>query len=98
LTSSQFKYLITLYICILFSSSLWMPLSVFYLNTTNKLILVIDLLCLYIVGLSSLLLTKFIIDNKIENSLIWKFSVIGGLQFVFHTLIIDAIYWGVNFV
>jgi hypothetical protein len=75
-----------------------MPLSVLYLNTTNKLILVIDLLCLYIVGLSSLLLTKFIIDNKIENSLIWKFSVIGGLQFVFHTLIIDAIYWGVNFV
>lgn len=98
LTSNQFKYLMTLYICILFSSSLWMPLSVFYLNTTNKLILVIDLLCLYIVGLSSLLLTKFIIDNKIENSLIWKFSVIGGLQFVFHTLIIDAIYWGVNFV
>lgn len=98
LTFKQFKYLINLYICILFPSSLWMPLSVLYLNTGNKLILVTDLLCLYIVGLSSLLLTKFIIDNKIENSMIWKLSVIGGLQFVFHTLILDAVYWGINFV
>ena len=98
LTFKQFKYLINLYICILFPSSLWMPLSVLYLNTGNKLILVTDLLCLYIVGLSALLLTKFIIDNKIENSMIWKLSVIGGLQFVFHTLILDAVYWGINFV
>ena len=67
-------------------------------TVNNKIILLLVLLVLYVVAFSSLLLLKFIIENKQNNSLIWKLSVIGGIQFVFHTLIIDAVYWGWNFI
>ena len=96
--TKNFKKLINLYISILFFSSLWMPLSILYVENNNKMILLLVLLVLYIVAFSSLLLLKFIIENKKNNSLTWKLSVVGGMQFVFHTLIIDAVYWGWNFV
>ena len=98
LDTKNFKKLISLYVSILFFSSLWMPLSILYLENNNKIILLLVLLVLYVVAFSSLLLLKFIIENKQNNSLIWKLSVIGGIQFVFHTLIIDAVYWGWNFI
>ena len=95
---NDFRRVIYFYIAILFFSSLWMPLSILYLETDNKFALYSVLLCLYLVGFSSLLLLKFIFNNKLENSIMWKLSVAGGFQFVFHTLIIDAVYWGINFV
>ena len=95
---NDFRIVIYLYISILFFSSLWMPLSILYLETDNKFALYSVLLCLYLVGFSSLLLLKFIFNNKLRNSIMWKISVVGGFQFVFHTLIIDAVYWGINFV
>jgi len=95
----EYLYILSLYIVILFFSALWMPLSIGFINTNNNLFLILDLVSLYLVGISSLLLTIFLIQDKsLRRKLIWKLSVLGGFQFTFHTLIIDAIYWGMNFI
>ena len=96
---SQYIYILSLYIVILFFSTLWMPFSIGFIHTNNNFFLILDLFSLYLVGVSSLLLTIFLIQDKVmRRRLIWKLSVLGGLQFTFHTLLIDAIYWGVNFI
>tara|TARA_Y100001960_G_C14568799_1_gene774683 strand:- start:299 stop:826 length:528 start_codon:yes stop_codon:yes gene_type:complete len=95
----EYLYILSLYIVILFFSALWMPLSIGFINTNNNFFLILDLVSLYLVGISSLLLTIFLIQDKsLRRKLIWKLSVLGGFQFTFHTLIIDAIYWGMNFI
>ena len=99
LNTSEYIYILSLYIVILFFSALWMPLSIGFIDTNNNLFLILDLISLYLVGISSLLLTIFLIQDKsLRRKLIWKLSVLGGFQFTFHTLIIDAIYWGMNFI
>ncbi len=76
-----------------------MPFSIGFIHTNNNFFLILDLFSLYLVGVSFLLLTIFLIQDKVmRRRLIWKLSVLGGLQFTFHTLLIDAIYWGVNFI
>tara|TARA_Y100000590_G_C15609684_1_gene973354 strand:+ start:694 stop:1221 length:528 start_codon:yes stop_codon:yes gene_type:complete len=95
----EYLYILSLYIVILFFSALWMPLSIGFINTNNNFFLILDLVSLYLVGISSLLLTIFLIQDKsLRRKLIWKLAVLGGFQFTFHTLIIDAIYWGMNFI
>ena len=99
LNASEYIYILSLYIVILFFSALWMPLSIGFIDTNNNFFLILDLVSLYLVGISSLLLTIFLLQDKImRRKLIWKLSVLGGFQFTFHTLIIDAIYWGMNFI
>ena len=97
LTKPFLQFNIT-YLIILISASLWMPLTVVYLNTDLSVYWILDLMSLYTVGIMSCYMTYILIKSTTLKSKAWKnLSIIGSLCFTFHTLVLDAILWAIYF-
>ena len=82
------------YIILLISASLWMPLTVFYVDTSSSIYWILLVISLYIVGFMSCYMTYLLIKSTPTNNNNWKFfSILGSIWFTFHTLILDAMLW-----
>ena len=73
------------YIIILVSASVWMPLTVLYVDTSSLFYWILIVVSLYIVGFMSCFMTYLLIKSYPKNNL-WKNIAIGGsIWFIFHT-------------
>ena len=89
---SFYPYNLT-YIIILISASIWMPLTVWYVDTSSLFYWILIVGSLYIVGFMSCFMTYLLVKSTPKVNL-WKNIAIGGsIWFTFHTLILDAIVW-----
>lgn len=93
-----YQYNLT-YIIILASASVWMPLTVLYVDTSFSMYWNLIVVSLYIVGLMSCYMTYLLIKSTPKNnSNKWKtIAISGSIWFTFHTLILDAIMWVIYF-
>ena len=92
-----YQYNLT-YIILLASASIWMPLTVLYVDTSSFIYWILIVLSLYMVGFMSCFMTYLLIKSIPKSNNKWKNIAIGGsIWFIFHTLILDAIMWVIYF-
>ena len=97
--AQAFNTAIILVVLFLISSSLWMPFTILYLNTGERVFWILCVAMLWVTALSLLtLLFSIIIDNSAQVSMIVKLSSILGLGWLtLHCLVLDALIWVIRF-
>lgn len=83
----------------LLASTVWMPASVGFLETSNNVYLNLSVASLWIAALSlvGLLVTVFLTDFSTTSNLPKILSIVGLGMITFHCLVFDAIMWVSNF-
>lgn len=89
---------IALYVAILLTSALWMPLAFLAVNDTGTYMDWLVRLDLIVVGLASLILLLSLLNTQPRQPLwAYRLSVIGCIFFCLQTVLMDAILWGIYF-
>jgi hypothetical protein len=93
-----FKVFNILFAVILIPSALWLPLTMLALNHASQLFVWFVRLDLVLVALGSLgLLYALIKVHPRKTAWLQRLAIIGGLLFIFQTVILDAVIWAANF-
>ncbi len=87
-----------LYVAILLPSALWMPVSIFALETGSLALVWLARVVLAVVGLASLgLLIALVKVETAQPRWAQRLAVIGSIPFCVQTVLFDAILWGALF-
>jgi hypothetical protein len=87
------KYILG-YLLILIPSILWLPLTVEYLKEPNSMTWIIIRVVLFAVAIGALLIYRQIAkERNVDSQTLLKWSKIGLMGFIFHTLVLDGLVW-----
>lgn len=82
------------YLLILIPSIAWLPLVVAYLKEPSSMTWIIIRVVLFLVAIGALLIYRQISKEKnVDSQKLLKWSKIGLIGFIFHTLVLDGLVW-----
>ncbi len=86
------KYILG-YALILIPSIAWLPLTVAYLKEPSSMTWIIIRVVLFLVAIGAILIYRQISTEDTDAQVLLKWSKIGLMGFIFHTLVLDGLVW-----